>query len=126
MQADPFRSLMRRARAELPIPPRALGTQVTWETVGDSIDGKRVQTVVRARSTSRTDVEVSDPIETTADTGTRFIGEGKESLDPRDPDEPVVSAKATAGNPAITDPTPSATASAPTRPTPRLRPALNP
>jgi len=64
----------------------ALGTQITWETVGDSIDGKRVQTRIRARSTSRTDVEVSDPIETDDDTGTRFIGEGKESLDPLDRD----------------------------------------
>lgn len=64
----------------------ALGTQVTWETVGDSIDGKRVQTLIRARATSRTDVEVSDSIETNADTGTRFIGEGKESLDPLDRD----------------------------------------
>ncbi len=64
----------------------ALGTQVTWETVGDRIDGKRVQTIIRARAISRTDVEVSDPIETSADTGTRFIGEGKESLDPLDRD----------------------------------------
>ncbi|WP_232077735.1 ATP-binding protein [Mycolicibacterium aichiense] len=64
----------------------ALGTQVTWETVGDRIDGKRVQTRIRARATSRTDVEVSDAIETGAETGTRFIAEGKESLDPLDRD----------------------------------------
>lgn len=64
----------------------ALGTQVTWDTVGDSIDGKRVQTRIRARATSRNDVEVSDSIETDADTGTRFISEGKESLDPLDRD----------------------------------------
>lgn len=59
----------------------ALGTQVTWNTVGDSIEGKQLQTVIRARATSRKDVDVSDPIETSNVTGTRFVGEGKESLD---------------------------------------------
>jgi len=64
----------------------ALGTQVTWDTVGDSIDGKRVQTRIQARAISRNDVKVSDSNETEADTGTRFIAEGKESLDPLDRD----------------------------------------
>lgn len=60
----------------------ALGTKVTWDTVGKSTDGKLVRSVVQARATSRKDFEVSDPIETTDATGTRFVGEGKESLDP--------------------------------------------
>lgn len=64
----------------------ALGTQVIWETVGVSIDGKRFASTIRARSSNRNDVGVSDPIETDADKGTRFIGEGKESLDPLDRD----------------------------------------
>lgn len=59
----------------------ALGTQVTWDTVGDSVDGRRLQTVVSARATSRNGFEVSGPIETGNATGTRFVGEGKESLD---------------------------------------------
>lgn len=60
----------------------ALGTHVTWNTVGESVDGKRLQSVIRARATSRQDVEVSEPIETSDPKGTRFLGEGKESLDP--------------------------------------------
>lgn len=60
----------------------ALGTHVTWDTVGDSIDGKRLRTVIRARATSRNDVEVSDPLETSDAKGTKFTGVGKESLDP--------------------------------------------
>lgn len=60
----------------------ALGTQVVWKTVGDSIDGKRLESTVSARASRRNDVEVSDPVETDTPTGTQFVGEGKESLDP--------------------------------------------
>lgn len=60
----------------------ALGTRATWDTVGDSVDGKRLQSTVRAHASHRNDVEVSDPIETDAATGTIFVAEGKESLDP--------------------------------------------
>ncbi|OZF42698.1 ATP-binding protein [Rhodococcus sp. 14-2470-1a] len=59
----------------------ALGARATWETVADSVDGRRLQSTVRAQASHRNDVEVSDPIEVDADTGTRFAGEGKESLD---------------------------------------------
>jgi hypothetical protein len=43
--------------------------------------------------------------------------DGLDELDPVEPGEPVVSAKATAGMDPIAAPTPSAIASAPTRPT---------
>ena len=44
------------------------------------------------------------------------VPEGESALDPVEPEEPVVSAAAT-GTDAIAEPTPSATANAPTRPT---------
>ncbi|QHN36864.1 ATP-binding protein [Gordonia pseudamarae] len=64
----------------------ALGTKVTWDTVGDSTDGKRLRSVVTARSGDRNHVEVSDAVETDADTGTKFAAEGKEAIDPLDKD----------------------------------------
>lgn len=64
----------------------ALGTKVTWDTVGDSTDGKRLRSIVTARSGDRNHVEVSDAVETDADTGTKFAAEGKESIDPLDKD----------------------------------------
>ncbi|GAA4746313.1 ATP-binding protein [Gordonia alkaliphila] len=64
----------------------ALGTKVAWDTVGDSTDGKRLCSVVTARSDDRNHVDVSDAAETDADTGTRFTAEGKESIEPLEKD----------------------------------------
>lgn len=64
----------------------ALGTKVSWDTVGDSIDGKRLRSVVTARSDNRNHVEVSEAVETDDDTGTKFSAEGKESIDSLDKD----------------------------------------
>lgn len=60
----------------------ALGTTVVWKTVGDSVDGKRLESTVRAHASRRNDVELSEPVETDTAPGTKFVGEGKESLDP--------------------------------------------
>lgn len=59
----------------------ALGTNISWNTVGVNIEGKKLATTVHARASSRQDVEVSDARETDAPVGTQFVGEGKEALD---------------------------------------------
>ena len=64
----------------------ALGTKIEWDTVADSTDGKRLRSVVTARSATRDHIAVTDPAETDAGTGTKFTAEGKESLDPLDGD----------------------------------------
>jgi len=59
----------------------ALGAQVVWETVADSLDGKRLRSVVRASAAARNDFDASDPVGTDEDTGTRFTAEGRDGLD---------------------------------------------
>lgn len=65
----------------------ALGTQVKWDTVADSTDGKRFRSVVRGQSTNRNDFDTSDAVETEASTGTRFEATGKDSLTRLDTDK---------------------------------------
>jgi hypothetical protein len=59
----------------------ALGTQVVWETVADSLDGKRLRSVVRASADARNDFDTSDPVSTDGSTGTRFVASGRDGLD---------------------------------------------
>ncbi|GAB6938843.1 ATP-binding protein [Isoptericola variabilis] len=65
----------------------ALGSRIIWDTVADSVDGKRLRSVVRASSSARNDVDISDPESTDAKTGTRFTAEGREGLDRLDADK---------------------------------------
>jgi hypothetical protein len=57
----------------------ALGAQVRWTTVADNTAGKRLQSVISASDTDRSDFELSDPLPTSEPTGTRFEGTGKQS-----------------------------------------------
>jgi len=59
----------------------ALGTQVVWETVADSLDGKRLRSVIRASADARNDFDTSDPVSTDESTGTRFVASGRDGLD---------------------------------------------
>lgn len=100
------------------MPRRPLVDTVT--SAGGSVGSTGVSTEARPRDGA---VCGERPVGAGAvrDPGAAGAEESGESCpaDPVDPDEPVVSAKATAGNPTIADPTPSATANAPTRPTNR-------
>lgn len=64
----------------------ALGTQIEWATVADSISGQRVQSVIRASSSARNDFDTSDPVTTDNLPGTRFAAAGKDNLDRLDSD----------------------------------------
>lgn len=59
----------------------ALGNQVVWETIAESLAGKRLKSVVRANAASRNDFDTSDPAATDEATGTRFVASGRDSLD---------------------------------------------
>lgn len=59
----------------------ALGTQVTWESIADSLDGKRLKSVIRANAARRNDFDASDAAATDEGTGTRFVASGRDSLD---------------------------------------------
>ena len=65
----------------------ALGTQIEWVTVADSIDGKRLRSVVRSSVNARNDFDVSDPAGTDEGTGTRFVASGRDGLDRLDTDK---------------------------------------
>ena len=56
----------------------ALGEHIRWTTVADGIGG-RFKTVVTASAAARNDFEISDPIPTDEDTGTKFEAWGKQS-----------------------------------------------
>ncbi|POH73443.1 ATP-binding protein [Arthrobacter glacialis] len=59
----------------------ALGTQISWDTVADSTDGKRLKSIIRANSASRNDFDSTGPTNTDARTGTKFLAAGRDSLD---------------------------------------------
>ncbi|WP_434966266.1 ATP-binding protein [Janibacter indicus] len=59
----------------------ALGTQVVWETVGHSLDGQRLRSVVRGDAAQRNGFDSSDSTVSEAPTGTRFVASGRDSLD---------------------------------------------
>lgn len=59
----------------------ALGTQISWESIADSLDGKRLKSVVRANAARRNDFDASDPAATDEGTGTKFVASGRDSLD---------------------------------------------
>lgn len=65
----------------------ALGTQIAWETVADSLDGQRLRSVIRANSARRNDFSVADAATTDTGLGTRFVAEGRQSLDRLDSDK---------------------------------------
>lgn len=65
----------------------ALGTQIEWITVADSIDGKRLRSVVRSSVNARNDFDASDPVGTDEGTGTRFVASGRGALDRLDADK---------------------------------------
>lgn len=59
----------------------ALGSNIEWTTVADSLDGKRLRSVIRSTISARNDFDVSDPTVTDDSTGTRFVAAGREGLD---------------------------------------------
>lgn len=65
----------------------ALGTQVEWVTVADSIDGKRLRSVVRSSVNARNDFDVLNSVGTDEGTGTRFVASGRDALDRLDTDK---------------------------------------
>ncbi|WP_158607486.1 ATP-binding protein [Flexivirga caeni] len=65
----------------------ALGTQVVWESVADSLEGRRLRSVIRANAATRNDFDVSDPIATDDDAGTRVVASGRDSLNRLDDDK---------------------------------------
>lgn len=65
----------------------ALGTHITWETVADSTDGKRLKSVIRANSASRNDFDASERESTGEATGTKFLASGRDALDRLDSDK---------------------------------------
>jgi hypothetical protein len=64
----------------------ALGTQIEWVTVADSIDGMRLRSVIRSSVNARNDFDVSDPARSDEGTGTRFVASGRDALDRLDAD----------------------------------------
>lgn len=65
----------------------ALGHQISWETVAKSVTGVHFRSLINAGSDSRSDFSVSDPEETTDNTGTRFVASGRQSIDSLDTDK---------------------------------------
>lgn len=65
----------------------ALGTQIEWVTVADSIDGKRLRSVVRSSVNARNDFDIADPVGTDDGTATRFVASGRDALDRLDADK---------------------------------------
>lgn len=59
----------------------ALGTDVEWTTVADSISGDRMRSVIRASANARNDFDTADPVGTDHETGTRFFAAGRDGLD---------------------------------------------
>lgn len=65
----------------------ALGTEIRWTTVADDSSKQRIQTTIRASSTSRNDFDISDPVPSTKERGTEFEASGKTGLDRLESDE---------------------------------------
>lgn len=65
----------------------ALGTAVKWTTTAVDTAGKTMRCVIRADSSSRQDVEISEPIEVDDETGTVFEASGREGIDRLESDE---------------------------------------
>lgn len=65
----------------------ALGTQIEWVTVAQSVDGKRVRSVVRSSINARNDFDISDPVSSDEGDGTRFVASGRDGLDRLDTDK---------------------------------------
>lgn len=57
----------------------ALGANVRWETIADDITGRRLDSVITASDSNRSDFELAAPIATSEPTGTRFEAGGKQS-----------------------------------------------
>lgn len=64
----------------------ALGTEVTWETVGQSTDGTRYRTTVRGNARARNDFDATVATPTEDPPGTRFEASGRDGLDRLDTD----------------------------------------
>lgn len=64
----------------------ALGTQIEWVTVADSIDGTRLRSVVHSSVNARNDFDIADPVGTKEGTGTRFLASGRDALNRLDAD----------------------------------------
>lgn len=64
----------------------AIGNEVSWTTVGDDVVGKRVRTVVRARSTAKDGFDLADTDVPDQPTGTQFEAAGMKNLNRLDTD----------------------------------------
>lgn len=65
----------------------ALGNDITWSTVADDPAGKRVRSVVRAKSTSKDGFDCSESAAKDQDTGTVFEATGLDTLSRLDTDK---------------------------------------